>query len=57
MWWAVLPPRLQCEGIICVPVGTGETSRIWLQINEDERLEQIVKQVEKLEDVLVVRPP
>lgn len=43
------------EGIICVPVGTGETSRIWLQINEDERLEQIVKQVEKLEDVLVVR--
>ena len=43
------------EGIICVPVGDGETSRIWLQINEDERLEQIVKQVEKLEDVLVVR--
>lgn len=43
------------EGILCMPVGDGSTSRIWLLVNEDLRLEQMVKQVEKLEDVLVVR--
>ncbi len=43
------------EGILCVPVGNGKISRIWLMVNEDTRLDQMVKQVEKLEDVLVVR--
>lgn len=43
------------EGIICMPVGSGATSRIWLLVNEDGRLEQMVKQLEKLEDVLAVR--
>jgi acetolactate synthase-1/3 small subunit len=44
------------EGILCMPVGeAAETSRIWLMVNEDERLEQMVKQLEKLEDVLTVR--
>ena len=43
------------EGIICMPVGNGLTSRIWLLVNEDGRLEQMVKQLEKLEDVLAVR--
>jgi acetolactate synthase-1/3 small subunit len=43
------------EGIICMPVGNGSTSRIWLLVNEDGRLEQMVKQLEKLEDVLAVR--
>ena len=47
------------EGILCMPVGgenaNGEISRIWLTVNEDERLEQMVKQLEKLEDVLTVR--
>ena len=43
------------EGIICMPVGTGEMSRIWLMVNEDARLEQMVKQIEKLEDVRAVR--
>jgi acetolactate synthase-1/3 small subunit len=43
------------EGILCMPVGTGATSRIWLTVNEDERLDQMVKQIEKLEDVLAVR--
>ncbi len=43
------------EGILCMPVGGGATSRIWLLVNEDERLEQMIKQVEKLEDVLAVR--
>jgi acetolactate synthase-1/3 small subunit len=43
------------EGILCMPVGNGSTSRIWLMVNEDGRLEQMVKQLEKLEDVLAVR--
>ena len=43
------------EGILCMPVGDGVTSRIWLMVNEDVRLDQMVKQVEKLEDVLAVR--
>ena len=43
------------EGILVMPVGSGATSRIWLLVNEDQRLDQMVKQVEKLEDVLGVR--
>ena len=43
------------EGILCMPVGDGSRSRIWLLVNEDQRLPQMVKQVEKLEDVLHVR--
>ncbi|SBT09483.1 acetolactate synthase I, small subunit [Candidatus Propionivibrio aalborgensis] len=51
------------EGILCMPVETGagdgpaggEISRIWLMVNEDVRLAQMVKQLEKLEDVLSVR--
>ena len=43
------------EGILCMPIGGGETSRIWLLVNEDERLDQMVKQTEKLVDVLEVR--
>ncbi len=43
------------ECILVMPVGNGETSRIWLMVNEEARLEQMVKQVEKLEDVLAVR--
>lgn len=43
------------EGILVMPVGRGDTSRIWLLVNEDLRLPQMIKQVEKLEDVLAVR--
>ncbi len=43
------------EGILCMPVGTGNTSRIWLQVFEDQRLEKMIRQVEKLEDVIYVR--
>ena len=42
------------EGILCMPVGNGATSRIWLTVNEDARLEQMIRQIEKLEDVLDV---
>lgn len=43
------------EGILCLPVGTGNTSRIWLLVNEDTRLPQMLKQVEKLEDVIAIQ--
>ena len=43
------------EGILCMPVGRGDTSRIWLLVFEDQRLEQMVRQVEKLVDVIAVR--
>ncbi|UCV21390.1 acetolactate synthase small subunit [Ferribacterium limneticum] len=43
------------EGILCLPVGDGHHSRIWLLVNEDLRLAQMMKQVEKLEDVIAIR--
>lgn len=42
------------EGILCMPVPNTNHSRIWLVVFEDQRLEQMIKQVEKLEDVLTV---
>ncbi|MDQ8022566.1 MAG: acetolactate synthase small subunit [Moraxellaceae bacterium] len=42
------------EGILCMPMEDGQHSRIWLMVREDTRLAQMVKQVEKLEDVLEV---
>ncbi len=43
------------EGILCLPVGNGSCSRIWLLVNEDARLPQMMKQAEKLEDVIAIR--
>ncbi|AUL99471.1 acetolactate synthase 1 small subunit [Zoogloeaceae bacteirum Par-f-2] len=43
------------EGILCMPVSDGRRSRIWLLVYEDQRLEQMIRQVEKLQDVLSVR--
>ena len=43
------------EGILCMPIGTGAQSRIWLLVKADHRLEQMIKQVRKLEDVLSLR--
>ena len=42
------------EGIACMPVNGGDKSRIWLLVNADERLDQMIKQVDKLQDVLGV---
>ena len=39
------------EGIICMPLEEGLESRIWLRVNEDKKLEQLVRQLDKLEDV------
>jgi len=43
------------EGILCLPVGDSRRSRIWLLLNEDGRLVQMIKQVAKLEDVISIR--
>jgi len=43
------------EGILCVPLGNDQQSRIWLRVNEEERLAQIIAQLQKLEDILKVR--
>jgi acetolactate synthase-1/3 small subunit len=42
------------EGIFCAAIGQGETSRIWLKVDETDKLEQVIKQLTKLEDVLAV---
>ena len=43
------------DGILCVPAGDGSRSRLWLRVRNDARLHQMMKQLEKLEDVLSVR--
>jgi acetolactate synthase I/III small subunit len=43
------------EGILCMPIGGGSESRIWLSVRDDARLPQMISQVEKLEDVLAVQ--
>lgn len=42
------------EGIICTKVGDGLTSKMFLLVKNDAALEQIIKQLEKLYDVLSV---
>ena len=39
------------EGILCLPLPGGEQSRIWLLVADDQRLEQMIAQIDKLEDV------
>jgi acetolactate synthase-1/3 small subunit len=43
------------DGILCLPVGDATRSVILLVVNEDERLEQLIRQLRKLEDVLEVQ--
>lgn len=43
------------EGVLCLPIGCGDQSRIWLLVDATPRLEQMIKQVAKLEDVCEVR--
>lgn len=43
------------EGILVMPLPGRDRSRIWLLVNETERLEQVIRQVEKLVDVHGVR--
>ena len=41
-------------GVLCMPVGNGDCSRIWLMVNETDRLDQMIAQLRKLEDVFEV---
>ena len=43
------------EGILCLPLKDGKQSRIWLLVADDQRLMQMISQVEKLDDVLQVK--
>ena len=43
------------EGVLCLPVGDRARSRIWLLVAEGERLEQLTRQLGKLQDVREVR--
>ncbi len=43
------------EGILCAPQEGGSTSRMWLLVGEDRRLDQVERQLDKLHDVLEVR--
>src|SRR5262245_24961936 len=42
------------DGIVCLPVGDRTRSVILLAVNEDERLDQLIRQLRKLEDVVDV---
>jgi acetolactate synthase-1/3 small subunit len=42
------------DSILCLPIGDGARSVILLLVNEDERLEQMIRQLGKLEDVLLI---
>ena len=42
------------EGIVCLPVGDGARSAILLLVRDDERLEQLIRQLRKLEDVVAI---
>jgi acetolactate synthase-1/3 small subunit len=43
------------EAILCCASDDGQTSRMYLMVARDERLEQIIKQLEKLYDVRHIR--
>jgi len=39
------------EGIMCFPLPSGQLSQVCLLLNENQRLEQVIKQLDKLVDV------
>ncbi len=43
------------EGIYCIPVEDGSQSVMWLLVGDSRPLDQVVKQLGKLEDVLELR--
>lgn len=43
------------DGILCLPLGDRTTSAILLAVDDDRRLDQLVRQLAKLEDVIDVR--
>ncbi|MCK9615390.1 MAG: acetolactate synthase small subunit [Candidatus Omnitrophica bacterium] len=43
------------EGILCVPLKKSTKSHIYLIVKQEENIEQIIKQLQKLYDVIKVR--
>lgn len=44
------------DSIVCMPLPTDTgRSRIWLRVQEDRRLDQMIRQIEKLVDVTEVK--
>ncbi len=43
------------EKILCFPIPQSKISQMWLQVNEQNNLDQVIKQIEKLEDVKQVQ--
>jgi acetolactate synthase-1/3 small subunit len=43
------------EGILCLPLGDGAYSRVWLLVREADRLGQMIRQLCKREDLRDVR--
>ena len=43
------------EGILCMPIGDASQSRMWLLVNANGRLEQMIRQMRKLQDIVDVR--
>ena len=43
------------DGILCLPLPDPSLSGIWLRVREDSRLEQVIRQIQKLADVREVR--
>ena len=42
------------EAILCLPTGDGSRSVVLLAVNEEQRLEQVMRQIAKLEDVVEI---
>ncbi len=54
--WPFCPSRFfNVEGILCLPIQDSDKSHIWLLVNDDQRLEQMISQIDKLEDVVKVQ--
>ena len=43
------------EGILCLPIEGGDYSRIWLLVNEEALLDQVIAQTQKLIDVVEIK--
>lgn len=43
------------EGIICLPMKDRKQSRMWLMVDEEAKLEQIIQQTRKLVDVISIK--
>lgn len=43
------------EGIMCFPLPDGQSSQVCLLLDENQRLDQVIKQLDKLMDVLEVQ--